>query len=72
MEEVHQKAELEIYDATGRLVKAFDLESCIMDHGSTISWDGTDQANRPVGSGVYFVTLEFQAYTTTQKVLLMR
>ena len=64
--------ELSIYDATGRLVKSFDLGSCIMDRGSAISWDGTDQANRQLGSGVYFVKFVSGDYKETEKVLLIK
>jgi hypothetical protein len=63
---------LGIYDACGRLVKTLNLESCIMDHVSSIRWDGTDQANRPSASGVYFVTLEAGGYSATEKLLLIR
>ncbi len=69
---VHQKAELEIYDATGRLIKAFDLESYITYHGSTINWDGTDQANRQVGSGVYFLRLHAGDHSLAETAILLR
>jgi hypothetical protein len=68
----HQKSEMNIYDIAGRLVKSFDLESCILDRGSTIRWDGTDQANRQLGSGVYFLTLTAGDHSTTEKVLLVK
>ena len=68
----HQKSEMNIYDIAGRLVKSFDLESCILDRGSTISWDGTDQVNRQLGSGVYFVRLISGDYSTTEKVLMAK
>jgi len=64
--------ELKIYDATGRSVKSFNLESCIMDRESTIRWDGTDHANRQLGSGVYFVKLTAGDGFTTEKLLLIR
>jgi hypothetical protein len=67
-----QEAELSIYDISGRLVRSFNHESCIMNHGSAISWDGTDQADRQLGSGVYFVTLRTGNYSETRKVLLVR
>jgi hypothetical protein len=63
---------LKIYDISGRLVRSFHHESCIMDHGSAISWDGTDQANRQLGSGVYFVELSAGGHTESRKVLLIR
>ena len=66
------EVEIKIYDAIGRLVKSFNRESGIMNHGSTISWDGTDQANRQLGSGIYFVILQAGEYTETLKLLLVR
>jgi CubicO group peptidase (beta-lactamase class C family) len=67
-----QNKTLRIYDATGRLVKSFNHESCIMDHVSTISWDGTDQANRQLPSGVYFVKIKAGDYSATEKLLLIK
>ncbi len=58
---------LNIYDASGRLVKSFDPESCIpglaprsgagMGHVSSVTWDGRDDENRVLGSGVYFIKI---------------
>jgi hypothetical protein len=67
-----QNPTLSIYDANGRLVKSFDHESGIMDHVSTISWDGTDQANRRLGSGVYFLRLGDGKTAVTRKIALIR
>ena len=67
-----RKNRLEVYDVTGRLVKSFNLESCILDRGSTIIWDGTDQANRQSGGGVYFVRLSVGEDVVTRKIALIR
>jgi hypothetical protein len=67
-----RKHTLKICDAVGRLVKSFEFESCIVDHGSSIMWNGTDQVNRELGSGVYFVTLNDDGHSVTKKVLLIR
>jgi hypothetical protein len=67
-----QNPTLSIYDANGRLVKSFDHESGIMDHVSTISWDGTDQANRQLGSGMYFLRLGDGKTAVTRKIALIR
>jgi hypothetical protein len=67
-----RKPTLKIYDVGGRLARVFNPESCIMDHVSTIRWDGTDQADRRLGSGVYFVKLESGGLVATEKVLLVR
>jgi flagellar hook assembly protein FlgD len=63
---------LEIYDATGRLVKSFNLESSIQNQGSAVEWDGTDQIGRRLSSGVYFITLTSDNHSTTEKVLLVK
>jgi hypothetical protein len=67
-----ERTALNIYDAIGRLVKSYNFESCIMDHALEISWDGTDQADQPLSSGVYFVKLNAGDFTATEKLLLLR
>jgi immune inhibitor A len=67
-----QKPNLSIYDASGRIVKLFNHESWIMDRASTISWDGTDQSNRKLPGGVYFVMLSVKGHVESQKLLLIR
>lgn len=54
-------ARINIFDQAGRLVRTFNLaESPENSRGTTVhlSWTGTDELNRPVPSGMYFVTLE--------------
>jgi len=67
-----QDIRLKIYDVSGRIVKSFNLESCIMYHESVISWDGTDDSGRKLPSGVYFVRLESDNFKKTEKVILLR
>ena len=67
-----QRPKLQIYDATGKLVKSFNRGSCIMNHESSFSWGGVDDTNRKLGSGVYFVSLKAGATVQTEKVLIMR
>lgn len=54
-----------IYDATGRMIK--DLSQ-----SKVLSWNGTDDSNRRLPSGVYFLKLTAGVYTTTEKLLLIR
>ena len=62
---------IRIYDASGRLIK--DLgRSSVIGHPLSVKWNGTDHANRPLGSGVYFVKLRTDDCTETRKVLLVR
>ena len=72
IEEGEWKPGVKIYDAAGRSVKSFNHESCIVDRVSSIWWDGTDEFDRKLPSGVYFVTLEAGDYCVTEKVLLIR
>jgi len=63
---------LRVYDASGRLVRTLNPVSSIENLESEVIWDGTDQSNRQLGSGVYFVRLEASDYQETRQVLLIR
>jgi flagellar hook assembly protein FlgD len=68
----YQKPEIEIYDASGRLVKWLNLESSIENQGSAISWRGDDDAGMKLPGGVYFIKLTAGNLEETKKVLLIR
>jgi len=63
---------LKIYDACGRLVKDFNLQSEICNMQSSVVWNGTDQNNRKVPAGVYFVRFKAGDYEKTEKAILLR
>lgn len=65
-----RNSSLEVYDATGRLVKDFRITPDAL--RTTLSWDGRDDQNRILGSGVYFLTLTAGDHSTTEKVLLVK
>jgi hypothetical protein len=65
------QATIEIYNAAGRLVKKLNLKSQISNLQS-ITWSGTDHADRSVPGGVYFVQFEAGDYKKVEKVLLLR
>jgi hypothetical protein len=67
-----QKPELKIHDAAGQVVRNFSLPTTYCVLRTTVLWDGTDQANRPLANGVYFVSLEVGSEVQTQKLLLIR
>ena len=69
-----KKLSLMIYDISGRLVRdlSADLVSCIMDHASAISWNGTDQNGRSVPPGVYFCALKTGDQTEIVKAVYVR
>jgi len=66
-----ENPELRIYDTGGRLVKSFNLGSWILDHGSAVRWDGTDEYNRQLGSGVYFLKFNVAKENIIEKLVLI-
>ena len=62
---------LEIYNLKGQLVKT--LINDVKETGDyTVIWDGTDNFNTPVSSGVYFYKMKSTNYTATKKMILMK
>ncbi len=62
---------LEIYDVTGRLVRT--LVDAAQPAGlHTAMWDGRDEANGKLASGVYFCRLTTESGTLSNKMLLVR
>jgi hypothetical protein len=60
-------ARLRIYTLTGLLVK--DLSSSA---AGISSWDGTNEAGRPVSSGVYFLFIQGEGQSRTLKLAVQR
>jgi hypothetical protein len=65
----YQHPELNIYDASGRLVKDFFLPTTHYVLPTAVSWDGTDGSSRKLPSGVYFVQLEMDDRLITKKIV---
>ncbi len=63
---------MKIYNAAGRLVKNFSSLSSVIGHPSSVTWDGRDDQNRMLSSGVYFLKLQAGDYSATEKLLLIR
>ncbi len=70
--ENHTKLELslKIYSISGCLVKQWD--DSILEKQNLIVWSGTDQKNRPLPSGIYYIYLEYNDRKCGEKVLLIR
>lgn len=66
---------LKIYDATGRLVRNFELSTrySATQYGgllaTSVEWDGTDDARRRLASGIYFVMIEGNNFLVVEKVV---
>jgi flagellar hook assembly protein FlgD len=67
-----ESIELKIYDAAGRLVKDFSRLTLDALRPTQIIWDGTDQNDRKVPAGVYFVDFRAGDYKKTEKAILLR
>ncbi len=63
---------LAIYDVAGRMVKSFNLESCIIYHESTIFWSGDDDLGRRLPGGVYFIELSIEYFCEIEKVVKVK
>ncbi|GAH93480.1 unnamed protein product [marine sediment metagenome] len=72
MQDVRSKMQdftLNLYDVSGKIIRSFNLASSFLPLASTISWDGTDQFDRAVPAGVYFVYLESYENSVIEKVI---
>jgi len=65
------RARLSVYNLRGQLVRTlFNGEKESGRH--SIVWDGRDDTNRSVSSGVYFYRLETPKHTSTRKMLMVK
>ncbi len=62
---------LQIYDATGRLVKDFSRLTFNVER-LTVLWDGSDDSGHKLPAGVYFVRVESEGLKQVEKVVLLR
>jgi hypothetical protein len=72
IEQSAKSIELSIYDTAGRLIKNLSRSMPHAPCAMQISWDGTDEVNRFVGSGVYFLVLHVDDARFSKKVLLIK
>ncbi len=61
---------LAIYSATGRLVRQLNYPT--VRQSNQIFWDGTDHHGKDLPAGIYFVQLENNGVTETEKLILFR
>ncbi len=66
-----QRAQVDIYDLLGRLIRR--VETGEIGAGRyRISWDGRNDRNEPVGSGIYFVRAQAGRYSDIKAVTLIK
>ena len=59
---------LEVYNLKGQKIRQYS----IFNNQSSIVWDGTDENNQPVSTGIYLYKLIFGEYSKTKKMLLLK
>ena len=63
---------LEIYNIKGQKVKTFIINTSTLRPINSMTWNGTDQNNKPVSSGIYFYKLKSGDFEKTKKMILMK
>jgi len=64
--------ELSIYNLKGQKIKQL-VKDQLSAGKHTVNWNGTDQKNQPVSSGIYLYKLNADGrYTTTKKMILLK
>lgn len=63
---------LKIYDTSGHLVKNLSLSSAYSLASNKVSWYGFDNTGQQLPSGVYFLKVQAEDYSTTEKLLLIK
>lgn len=66
-----QTVNLAVFDMLGRKVKTLVNEN-VAAGKYKVTWDGTNQANQPVASGIYFYRLQTEGFSQSRKMLLMK
>jgi len=66
------EARLNIYNIKDQLVRTLLSGEKINEGEHNVTWDGRDDNNRTVGSGIYFYRLETPEKTVTKKMLIVR
>jgi len=70
-----ENAEISIYNVKGQKIKKYSIfNPSEAGHGnqSSIFWNGTDENNNPVSSGIYFYKLKTNKLNITNKMLIIK
>lgn len=69
----NERLEIKIFNLKGQTVKTFSNLHITQSHNQQIVWNGTDQSNRPVSSGMYYAVLKQNDITlASKKMMLMK
>jgi hypothetical protein len=68
---LHELPRIEIYNLKGQKVNTLPVPES-QSHQVSVVWDGTDQNNNPVASGIYFYRLKAGDVDVSKKCLLLK
>lgn len=66
------KVRLTIFNSVGEIVNKVVDGKMLAEGTYTYIWNGTNQENQKVSSGIYFYTLDAERYRETKKLILMK
>jgi hypothetical protein len=66
------KVMLKVYDGSGRLIRTLVNRPKEPAGTKTVYWDGKDQNNRSVSEGIYFLRLDAEGKTASQKLVVVK
>jgi flagellar hook assembly protein FlgD len=69
--ETQQTISIKILDLNGHLVKSI-IRDLLPAGNHTVQWNGLDQNNAPVSSGVYIFSLQAKGKRLSQKMILLK
>ncbi len=62
---------IEVYNAKGQLIRTLVNETRAAGNHNIV-WNGTDNNNHPVSSGIYFYKMRSDSYVSTKKMVMMK
>jgi len=70
--ETSESIELSIYNLKGQKVKSYHINQSTVLPINSVTWDGKDDKNQPVSSGIYFYKLQSGDIEVSKKMLLLK
>jgi Secretion system C-terminal sorting domain len=69
---LHEIPRIEIYNLKGQKIRTFSNLQITQSPTQQIAWNGTNDSNQPVSSGIYLYMLTSDNQSVTKKMLLMK
>jgi hypothetical protein len=63
---------LRLYDLKGRIIRSLITDQNMLPGGYNVSWNGRNEQNQEVSSGIYLLELQVDQYRQMKKMVLVR